>query len=593
MFPRHKVTGVTSTGIKTTKSWATPINANLSLGNSGSTNLNLSSYTNSQYSYYLTGLLPANPDLADSSSLALFYRDMYQFDNVGGAAVDIMSTFPFSDWELRGADNEQIKIFNDGLDRLNLKELLPQASIAYLTDGFYAGSLVYDPNAKNFMDILTHDSLQCAVTPSPFNNVDPTIRVTVSGSIQQFLNWSTEYATQYLATMPEKFIELLKSGSFILDPVTTLFLARRGLTDRAYMSYLHRILPVYLIEKTMYRGTLVEANRRQRAMSHITAGDDIWTPTSEELSILVQQFQMAEQDPLGGWITTRNSVQVQDLRPGGEFWKWTDMSDILVNYKLRSLGISEAFLSGDASFAAAESAYSTFLETTNGYRTHLTNAIFYRKLFPLLAISNKLFKDPKKQKDTDRIVDFLFNANNKNNLIQPVLHWHKELTAKNEDNMMEMLEKVQEKGVPIPMKMWLAAAGIDKDTLIRDASEDKELQEKLNQVKKSMGGQEEEPQEDSGDVEDGVEANFPSTSINSMFVPKRKSILDRDFGSGEMFEVTKTGKRKNVLNQEAKQKDINWRIAKIAARAEADPVYRADLKRRNLAKMGSDKLKGF
>jgi hypothetical protein len=592
MFPRHKVTGVTSKGITTTKNWATPVNANISLGNAGSTNLNISSYTNSQYSYYLTGLLPANPDLADSASLALFYRDIYQFDNVGGSAVDIMSSFPFSDWELRGLEEDDLKIFNDGLDRLNLKELLPQLSLSYLTDGYYAGSLVYDPKAKNFMDILTHDSLQCAITPSPFNNVDPTVRVTVSGATQQFINGATEYASQYLATMPEQFVKLLKEGSFILDPVTTLFIARRALTDRAYMSYLHRLLPMYLIEKTMYRGTLVEANRRQRAMTHITAGDDIWTPTTEELSMLVQQFQMAEQDPMGGWITTRNSVQAQDLRPGGEFWKWTDMSDVLVAYKLRALGISEALLSGDASYAAAESAYSTFLETTNAYRSHLTNSIFYKKLFPLLAISNKLFKDPSKQRDTDRIVDFLFNANNRNNLKQPVLHWHKNLTAKTEDNMMDMLEKVQEKGVPIPIKMWLAAAGIDKDTLIRDASEDKEIQEKLAHIKESMGG-EGAPAESSEDVEDGMNPGLASVSINSSFVPKRKSILDRDFGSGDLFELTRTGKKKHVLNQEAKKRDINWKIAKVAARADSDPNYREELRKRNMARTGSDKLKDF
>lgn len=348
MFTKHKVTAVNSSGIKTTKHGGVLTQASLVPGSSGTTSLNINTYTNSQYSYYMSGLLPATPDIPDSSALSYFYRDMYLHDNVAGSCVDIQSVFPFSDWELRGLEEKELLVFNTALDRLNLRELLPQISVSYLTDGFYAGSLVYDGKAKNFMDILTHDAMSCGVIASPFNNIDPTVRVSVSGAVSQFLSGSTEYAKQYLATMPETFVDLLRKGSFVLDPVTTIFTARRGLTDRAYQSYLHRILPMYLIEKAMYRGTLIEANRRQRAMSHVSVGDDLWTPTSEELAMIVQQFQAAEQDPLGGWITTRNAVQVQDLRPGGDFWKWTDMTDTMVSYKLRALGISEALLSGDA-----------------------------------------------------------------------------------------------------------------------------------------------------------------------------------------------------------------------------------------------------
>lgn len=367
MFTKDKVISA-ATKITTSKSWPSTVTAATqvrgSLSGVGS-NLSVSNYTNNQYFYYMTGLLPANPDFADTTSLALFYRDIYLHDNIGGSCVDIQSTFPFSDWELRGLNSPELKVFNDALERLNLRELLPQISIAYLTDGFYAGSMVFDPKAKNFQAIMTHDALQCAITPSAFNNLDPAIRVSTSGYTMQLLEGATDYDKLYVENLPENFVNLLRQGSFILDPVSTLFVARKTLTDRAYMSYLHRILPMYLIEKTMYRGTLIEANRRQRAMTHIQAGDDVWTPTSEELNVIVQQFQLAENDPIGGWISTRNAVQVQDLRPGGDFWKWTDMGDTLVNYKLRALGISEAFLSGDSSYAACLVG-STLIQLTDG-----------------------------------------------------------------------------------------------------------------------------------------------------------------------------------------------------------------------------------
>lgn len=590
MFSRDKITFVKGSAIKTTRDGGTKVTASTNLGSQ--TSMSLTAFASSQYNYWMSGLLPATPDMPDSTTLAYFYRDIYLHDNVGGSTVDIMSVFPFSDWELRGLAEKDLEPYTTALERLNLRELFPQISTAYLTDGYYCGSLVYDAAAKNFMDVLTHDALQCAVTPSPFNNIDPTIRVAVSGPTTEFLHNTSEYAKRYLASMPRGFVEMLREGSFILDPLTTMFVGRRSLTDRAYQSYLHRLLPMYLIEKTMYRGTLTEANRRQRAMTHITAGDDLWTPTSEELSILVQQFQDAERDPLGGWITTRNAVQAQDLRPGGDFWKWTDMSDALTPYKLRALGISEALLSGDSSYAAAESAYSTFLETCDGYRTHLTHSTFYKRIFPLIAVANGKFKDGAKNiKGASDIVNFLFNSTNRNNLKMPVVHWHKDLTGKAEDNMMDTLEKLTEKEVPIPIKMWLAAAGIDKDTLIRDAKEDQQLRD-------ALGISHAAPEDQVPDVEDegfsGVEeaSVIPtSRSINSPFAKGwRSTLLSRDL---QALDTTKTGKPRAVHNERAKMRDADWQIAKIAAKVEADPNYRAKLRKANTSKLGTPTLKGI
>lgn len=579
---------------------ATKITASTGVGPQSS--MSLTAFASSQYNYWMSGLLPATPDLPDTTSLAYFYRDIYLYDNVGGSTVDIMSVFPFSDWELRGLAEKDLKPYETAIERLNLRELLPQISTSYLTDGYYCGSLVYDAAAKNFMDILTHDALQCSVSPSPFNNIDPSIRVTVSGPTIEFLNSTSDYAKKYMATMPRGFMEMLREGAFVLDPLTTMFVGRRSLTDRAYQSYLHRLLPMYLIEKTMYRGTLTEANRRQRAMTHVTAGDDLWTPTGEELRILGQLFQDAERDPLGGWITTRNAVQAQDLRPGGDFWKWTDMSDTMTPYKLRALGISEALLSGDSSYAAAESAYSTFLETCDSYRTHITQSTFYKRIFPLVAVANGKFKDTKKAKGTTDLVNFLFNSTNQENLLMPVVHWHKDLTGKTEDNMMETLEKLDEKQIPIPIKMWLAAAGIDKDTLVRDAKENDLLKKALGISADSGEPHDAELSEEfddgTGFGEDGDEGGqpqasaLPTRSINSPFARGfRGTIMDREWGVKIDATTGKTGKEKYVYNARAKAKDANYQIAKISATM-ADKNHRAKVAKQNVTR-GAARLKGI
>ncbi|MGT3784096.1 hypothetical protein ACVTE8_16195, partial [Staphylococcus aureus] len=96
------------------------------------------------------------------------------------------------------------------------------------------------------------------------------------------------------------------------------------------------------------------------------------------------------------------------------------------------------------------------------------------KIFPLVAVVNNLYKDPRKRAQTGHVVDFLFNKGNRSNLKLPQLHWHKKLEVKGEENMMEMLEMASEKGVPVPLKMWMAAAQIDPEALDRDLKEDRE-----------------------------------------------------------------------------------------------------------------------
>lgn len=587
------------------------VTASLGAGSAGYAGLSTQGFWASSYQYYMTGIIPADPHLIDTSTLALFYRDIYFFDNVAGSCVDIQSHFPFSRFELRGLENKELDVFNSALDQLNIQQMMPMISVAHLVDGFFCGSLVFDARSKRFLDTLMHDALSCAVIPSPFFNIDPTINVRVGQATQQFMHDTSEYAKRYLQSMPSQFIDMLRSGAFTLDPVTTLFVPRRSTTDRAYTSYLHRILPMYLLEKTLFRGTLVEAQRRQRAMTHLTAGDDNWTPTGEELMALVEQFQTAEYDPLGGWVSTRNAVQAVDIRPGGDFWKFTDMADILTPYKLRSLGVSEALLSGDASFAAAESAYSTFLETQNSYREDMTDRIFDSKIFPLIAVTNDMYKDHTKRAKSNQIIDFLFNRNNRANLKMPQLHWEKSLEAKGEENMAELLQLASEKGVPIPLKLWMTAAHIEPEGLIRDLEEDKVLRQRLSQYtgKDTTHEGEEDHEFDDDDERTSVDRDemggrehaeagllpgpITSQSMKKLVQGNRVPLLSREFGEADNFKLTKTGKIQHVHSAVTAQrrKTMDDMTLKIARAADRDPNYRESLKKRNKEKLGRSKLR--
>jgi hypothetical protein len=559
-----------------------------------------------------------HPLYDDRDIMTVFYQDMYLYDTCVGSAVDMMSTFPFSTFQLRGLPEDEIAPFQEACDRLNIETLLPRISLDYLVHGFFTGSLIFDPRVNAFVDVVRHDPVQTQVFASDFHNVDPEIHVNISGTMRRMLSTDSEYHRKYLSLLPPSFVQLLEMGSFTLDPVATLFVARKTLADRPAVSFLHRLLPIYFIEKTLFRGTLVEAHRRQRAMTHISAGDENWVPSPEELHQIVQMFQQAETDPMGGWITTRNPVNATDIRQGGDFWKWTDVAGDLVPYKLRGMGVSESFMSGDANYSAAEAAYSVFLETQDAYRQHLTAEVFYKKIFPLVAVTNELYKDPDGLRVQNSVMDFLFNSNSRANLKSPELHWDKQLEANREENMFEMLELLSQHQVPIPLKMWTAAAGIDIETLLRELQEDKDLRGRLKDITGvDTSAQTEAPPsayldpEDGGmggDVGEGYEGSEIApppgvaaaaagamnsfTSMSTKHTAGKIPLLARDW-DGLISSWSKSGNKKvHIYDQAGARGRSNDMIMKAIRNLE-DPHNRIEAAKRNMEKTGRATLEGI
>jgi hypothetical protein len=280
-----------------------------------------------------------------------YYRDCYYTDGIAGATVDMSSTFPFSDFSLTGLQSGELDVYNDSLSRLNMRSLMSEISAAYLVDGAFIGTLVFDPASRSFQDVLVHDTANAQISMQPLHSLDPVIKVNSANALNQFLGSDSPYVESMLSAYPRSIIEAYLEGNVALDPLSTLFVPRRGLQDSTHTSYLHRVMPSYLFEKVMYRGTLIEAHKRQRSTTHIKMGDENWIPSDEELAMTLGEFQRTEMDPLGAWIATRQGIDISEIRSPSDSFKWTEIVDTMVPIKLRALGISEAFLSGDACLA--------------------------------------------------------------------------------------------------------------------------------------------------------------------------------------------------------------------------------------------------
>lgn len=299
------------------------------------------------YTTLLQGIVP------DKNPMAMipYYRDCYYTDGIAGATVDMSSTFPFSDFSLTGLQSGELDVYNDSLSRLNMRSLMSEISAAYLVDGAFIGTLVFDPASRSFQDVLVHDTANAQISMQPLHSLDPVIKVNSANALNQFLGSDSPYVESMLSAYPKSIIEAYLEGNVALDPLSTLFVPRRGLQDSTHTSYLHRVMPSYLFEKVMYRGTLIEAHKRQRSTTHIKMGDENWIPSDEEIAMTLGEFQRTEMDPLGAWIATRQGIDISEIRSPSDSFKWTEIVDTMVPIKLRALGISEAFLSGDACLA--------------------------------------------------------------------------------------------------------------------------------------------------------------------------------------------------------------------------------------------------
>ena len=549
-----------------------------------------------------TGNLPVMLDLAPTLSGFLFnredknlvdiYKDIYYYDVVAGTAVDLLSFLPFSDFSLRGVSAEQEKPFRESLERLNIHTLMPEISVDYLVFGTFIGSLVFNQSKKVFVDMIPQNFKHCTITDLPFYGVDPIINVDLPAETVKILQSTNPRVQSIIKNYGSALIEKLLQGKLELDPLSTVYIPRRTMTCAEGTSYYRRILPIYFMEKNLYRGSLVESIKRQRAILHITAGDLDWEPSSEDLQYISELFINADNDPLGAIVATRNGVSTNDIRQGGDFWRVEDMWNSTVPAKLKALNISEDFVNGAASVSTMESSMSGFVEQLRSYRSMFTRKLFYNKLFPLISLTNEFYIDDDAKRRADELrkkagrnadmASLLYQIQDTSALVIPEIDWEKNLKPEGDNNYIDILKTMTEAGVPVPIRAMAAAGGIKLDKVLKGQEEDIETRKKLAAYNAKIAELLPKPPEGQdgggGDFEgfsSALAAAFGSLPKDKKrelldLLPTRSSVLNtsgkpnllRGHEGYEITDVTKTGKKKAVYNQKRANDKANDLIVK-------------------------------
>lgn len=424
-----------------------------------------------------------------------WYDAIFREDSICGAAIELRSNIPYGDFTLSGVQKNKLQKYEEAVDNMRLRSMMPRIAIERDVMGSFFGMLDWNGGNKTYDSMLPYSrQFISSIIYSPVYGMDPVVDIELSALLRELLDTTDQRADAIKKCIP-KFLSSAKGqGNGIPVPMDSVVWIDRPHTDPRFNSMLHRILPIFLIERAITRGTIESAQRRQRGIAHITAGQgDLWLATEEEMAQIADLFTNADADPIGATVVTREGIMYNEVRQPTDFWRITDSYEQTVPFKLRALGISESFMSGDATFNNAEVAISTFLQTIKAERNQVTDQLIYRKIFAQIAEANNYKKGGRETGDYNqgdlfislRELEMAANAANTLGDISiydiPRVTWKQSLMPEGDQAYISMLKELEEAGVPPPIRVMFAAGGMDFDTVMNNAAQD--IQDRKNLTK--------------------------------------------------------------------------------------------------------------
>ncbi len=433
----------------------------------------------------------------DQAGMSQLWRLIYLRDAIVGPAVDLYSNLPYSECRLTGIEDPAVmRVYEDTMERLDIVTMMPDLVREFLTIGRFCASLIFDGKSGTFIDWTVHDPDFLRIEPIPIRGFDPKIDLIASPALKNFLHSQDDRDIQVREQLPDHYLDQYEQqGTYKLNPLNTIFVPRRASPyDYIGTSFLTRIVSFWALEKSLIESTVTNARRRTRAITHIKAGlDNVWEPTEEELEAISGLFIQADEDPVGAVVTTRTGVEAGEIKAGSDFWKLSDEWAFLTEGKMRALGISDAFLSGDATYNNMETALSVFMESLRTLRAYMDRRVFYEKIFATLARVHGFVKaDARTGGRSARISPSLDYRKAmkipREDLLMPKIVWDKKLQPEGDMNFLEMLRTADEAGVPVTLKQWASGAGLNLEEMLEELQEDSQIRTKVAEWRKQFTG---------------------------------------------------------------------------------------------------------
>lgn len=400
------------------------------------------------------------------------FRHIYLEDSVAGPAVELYKDMPWSPFQLVGVkDPVVLQFYIDALNAINAVGLLPDITKEFLVMGKVIGHMIMDEPKGYFTKVIIHDPDFVRVTPIGIPGFPPKLDLVVNPQMKQTMfsdDPRDREAQQHLGP----YAQLIRDGKEIpLHPANSFYIPRQmSPYDPIGASVYTRILHLVAYEKALINGTITTANRRLSRIRHITFGDENWVATEAEMEAYTDLFVDAEKDPVGAVVSTRTGVTVNEV--GGntlsDMVKLSDEWPYLQAAKMNALGVSETFLTGEASYNSMDQVLSVFLDRIRAHREFITQRFLVEEILKPLAKKHKFIKQTKASLDHRiRIAVSDDNAD----YVLPGIVYEKKLRPVGDKDYFDIIDKLRDYGVPVTLRTLAATGGFDIQTEI-DQSED-------------------------------------------------------------------------------------------------------------------------
>jgi hypothetical protein len=424
----------------------------------------------------------------DPRRLNRIWRRIKLQDPVAGPAIDLYSELPWSDFQLIGIEDREIaQLYMDALNNINLTAHMPEISSEFLSMGKVIGHLLMDESRGIWERMIIHDPDWIRVTPIPIPGFQPKLDIIPTPDMRA---WAHSQDDRDIDAQREirELVAMIRAGQEIpLPPENTFYIPRRTAPyDVIGASAYTRIIMFVAYEKALVNATIAASRRRASRIRHITAGiDDVWEPSKEELDDLSALFMQADEDPVGAIVVTRTGVTANEV--GGssvqDIVKISDEWQFLLQGKLNALGVSEAFLTGEATYNTLEQLMSVFLEKVKAHRKFFEHALIYEKLLKPLAKRHGFVQ--RKKAELDHRIRIARDESEKKYIL-PTLAWEKSLRPVADRDYLEILQMMEEKGIPVTKRTWTSAAGFDLESEMDQFDDDIETTRQLASQKKKI-----------------------------------------------------------------------------------------------------------
>jgi hypothetical protein len=399
---------------------------------------------------------------------------MYRHDPTISSIVDLYSDMPWSNFDLVGLEDQSIRSVYEGMmSELSIVPKLQQFTKDFLLTGEFIPHMLFDTKKGYWNRVIAHNPDYIRAQGVGLIMEQPLLWLRPTPEIKSLLSSPDPRVKKLQKLLPPEVVSAFRANREVpLDPLNTTLIARLPTSQSIRgESILTRVYGITMYEDFILNASLAVAQRNAAPLRIFKLGDpdSKWLPTQEDEAALAEMLSVAEQDPLAA-IITHNNLTVDLVGVSDRVLLISREWEFIERVKMLALGVSKAFLVGEASFASSSAGLQTLMERLAALRYKFEQQWLITKVCKPIAQMHKFIK--RTQAELDHRIRI--QRSDEEEYVVPQFKWRKCLEATQETALIQIWQQLQEKGI-VSKRTLASGAGIDLDDERQNLEEEKEF----------------------------------------------------------------------------------------------------------------------